>query len=97
MRTKEEIKKENYEKRSTIRWLVIGVLAFILLLVYSTFSILLEPVKIEGKINCDTGELGLTYNLNNSGNLTLNGIKNMNCNIEYKGEIPFGKLMGYLE
>jgi len=90
------MKKEELIRRETKLWLVIGAILLILLLSYSIISILSQPVKIEGKMSCNTGKLGLTYNLNNSGNFTLDGINDMNCNIEYKGELPFGKLLGYL-
>lgn len=65
---------------------------FIICLTVIAVSIIIvisQPISMEGKIECTSGDVGVTYNLNNSGNLTLDGVNGMSCNIEYKGELPF--------
>lgn len=57
------------------------------------------PIELEGKVKCDTGFIGLSFEQNSTGdieNLSLKNIDGMNCEIEYKGKIPFGKLIGGL-
>lgn len=81
--------KEQPEYKSDL--IKMTLIIAIALMTYGFFVMISQPIKMEGKLECNSGEIGIK--IDNLNNFSLDGIKNLNCNVEYKGEMPFFRIL----